>query len=511
MFNPKFLLKSKFNIKKAHIYEKAYHKILELNLFDETFYKNNYSEYEGDALQHYLFEGYKKNYDPSLNFNTYLYLKNYPDVQKASINPLVHYALYGIKENRTTFHSNFYMKEYILNTNLLYLNNYEFENKPLVSIIVLNKNGLKHLKRLFEDFSKKTNYPNFEVILVDNDSEDESVDYVKSLNLDFPITIIENDENLSFSKANNEACKIANGEYVLFLNNDMETTYGWLNEMMGTMINNENVGAVGAKLIFPANVNNHLFKIQHSGDILSFHKKKSSIYAYHQNEFVKPFDNEVNTLKKVISVTAAALLMKKSIFDEIDGFDEGYIYGYEDVDLALKLNKAGYDIWYCHSAVLFHHESSTRKVSENFENNSSRLNSKWWNYLNKNIYLDKINNNKFFCEQPLKFLFIVDDINDIYSSVSKLAKKFMDKSYVVGLAVNSEDIIIDGSVDIIVSFTDKLDENVDIRENTIKILFLEDDTKINNDFYDIIINNDVDNLINILKEFILSKYCENTS
>ena len=81
-------------------------------------------------------------------------------------------------------------------TNLAFLTNYEFDTEPLVSIIILTRNGLGHLKRLFKDFDKKTNYSNYEIIVVDNASTDESVSYLKSL--DLPVRIIENDENVSF-------------------------------------------------------------------------------------------------------------------------------------------------------------------------------------------------------------------------------------------------------------------------------------------------------------------------
>lgn len=96
------------------------------------------------------------------------------------------------------------------------------------------------------------------------------MEYLKSLDLN--IKIIENEENVSFAKGNNDAIKNANGEYVLLLNNDIEPTYGWLNELMGTIIYNDNVASVGAKLIYPFFYDlqyiNRSFSIQHAGDIL---------------------------------------------------------------------------------------------------------------------------------------------------------------------------------------------------------------------------------------------------
>ena len=189
------------------------------------------------------------------------------------------------------------------------------------------------------DFDKKTNYSNYEIIVVDNASKDNSVNYLKSL--DLSITLIENDVNESFSKGNNDAVKIANGDYLLFLNNDIEPTYGWLNEMMGCMLKNENIFCVGAKLIFPLfkdfNTQEKSFTIQHAG--VKFREVITNyIYGpYHENIFyLDIFSDEVNTVKEVIANTAACLLVSKAIFNDLNGFDENYFYGYEDIDLAIK-------------------------------------------------------------------------------------------------------------------------------------------------------------------------------
>ncbi|OWT33399.1 hypothetical protein BGI41_02580 [Methanobrevibacter sp. 87.7] len=520
--------KSKFNAKKALKYSKAYDKIIDLGLFDEEFYKTHYSNYySANPLEHYLFYGYKKGFDPCLNFNTFKYLNNYPDVKKSGLNPLVHYVLYGINENREIFPSQYLIKERILDTNKLYLNNHNFTNEPLVSIIVLNRNGVNHLKTLFKDFSKKTNYSNFELIFIDNDSSDNSVNYIKSLDLDFPVKIIENSENLSFSEANNIGVDNANGEFVLLLNNDIEPSFGWLNEMVATILSNDNIAAVGAKLLFPYYDNidssNKSFKIQHSGDIFSFNKYLK-VYAYNNNLLSNPFDFNVNTSKKVVSVTAAAILIRKSIYTELGGLDEGYIYGYEDVDFSLKLNKSGYDVVYCSSALLFHHESSTRTTNKNFKNNSDRLINKWYNYLNRNIFLDKLNKDKFFSNEPLKFLFLTNKLNKF---ILDLSKKLENEGFIVELSSNSKEIYSDSLTDVIISFDTNINiEDIDLRENTIKILCLEDIVSmVDLDLYDLIFLNDLDNynsfnnsskvyyldsdynnIINRLKDFILEKY-----
>ena len=230
-----FLKKSKFNLKKANYYKKMYSKIMELGLFDEKFYLSSYPHIKNsgmDPLVHYLFHGYKEGKRPIAYFDLEKYLKKFPEIEKNNLNPIIHY----IENNNEGFIMKYnpfeLMKERILSTNLSFLNNYEFDEEPLVSIIILNRNGLNHLKVLFKDFDKKTNYSNYEIIVVDNASCDQSVEYLYSLKKDLPIKIIENTENVSFSKGNNDAAKIANGKYLLLLNNDIEPTYGWLNEMI---------------------------------------------------------------------------------------------------------------------------------------------------------------------------------------------------------------------------------------------------------------------------------------
>ena len=527
-----FLVKTHFNIKEALNYKKAYNMILHSDLFDEEFYKDNFYSSDEDLLMHYLFEGYKEDFDPSLNFNTLRYYYAYPNVKKSNLNPLVHYVLWGKNENKTIFPSSILEKQNIIEENKKYLHNYEFDEEPLVSIIILNRNGRENLEILFKDFAEKTNYSNFEVILVDNASDDDSVEYVKSLDVDYPLIIMENEENLSFSKANNDAAKASNGEYVLLLNNDIEPTYGWLNEMMGIMLKNENVGSVGAKLLYPYfkedKSHKRSFRIQAAGDIFEF--DPNLIHPYNQNKLVKPFDKRVNYLKKAVSVTGAVILIKKSVYIDIGGLDESYFYCYEDVDFSLKLNKAGYDIYYCPSALLFHYESYTRKDnSENIARNRKVLFSKWYNYLNKKIFIDLIESNEFFSERKLKIIFVSEKFENKKTDdkfILNLKEEFENNNYIVKLSNKMKSY---KKFDVIISFSENLDlENINIRENAIKVLWLNNnqDCNMNLDFYDFIIisngkvfNSKIENnkifyidsnylneFLKVLKNYILEKF-----
>ena len=387
----------------------------------------------------------------------------------------------------------------ILKTNRKYLSNYTFDTEPLVSIIILNRDGLKYLKILFDDFASKTNYLNFEIIVVDNASSDNSVDYLKSLDLD--IRIIENKKNTSFSKANNDAVDIAKGEYILFLNNDIEPTFGWLNEMMGTILYNDNVGAVGAKLIYP-HINNpqkekHSFTIQHYGGIFREHVcDKFDYAARHQYKFSKNiFDDKFLNNKKCIIATAAVFLIKKDTFLKLHGFDENYWYGFEDVDLNLKLYKNGYDVVVASSALLMHYESVTRKKEK--KNNYVVLNEKWGDYLFKELLYDKLEKNYFLTDKKLKIAFIGYTFRK-YRLFKKIidAGKYIASQKYRSILINGNSLNISRDSDILVSLS--IDYNIDkinARDNLIKVLLLSDDefdynTCLN---YDIIITT-IDNL-----------------
>lgn len=385
-------------------------------------------------------------------------------------------------------------KKRILDTNKEYLSNFTFDNEPLVSIIIPNRDGLEYLKILFDDFDQKTNYSNYEIIIVDNASSDNSCDYIKSLDLN--ITLIENKENVSFSKANNDAVDICNGEYILFLNNDIEPTYGWLNEMMGSIIYNENVGAVGAKLIYPhikdPNKERFSFSIQHYGGIFREHVcDKFDYAARHQYKRSKNiFDEKFLNNKKCIIATAAVLLMRKATFLKLGKFDENYWYGFEDVDLNLKLFNQGYDVIVASSALLMHYESVTRKKET--KQNYVVLNDKWGDFLFKELFFDKIDKKYFLTDKKLSFLFInpKNQNFEITKQIINASSYLNSQGYNTNLSDESK-LDIGRRTDILVSTSLDYDiRNVNGRNNLIKVFIVTDDEFSENEFenYDIIIS-----------------------
>jgi len=310
--------------------------------------------------------------------------------------------------------------ESIVNNNTSITDLHDFgSDAPLVSIIIINRNGLKHLERLFKNFRENLQYPSYEIILVDNASKDRSLAFLKSISDDFPLKIIKNQKNESFSRANNQAAEIADGTYLLLLNNDVEPTYGWLNQMMYTALRSENAGAVGAKLVYPdctksRHNKNRSFKVQHTG-----------IAFMEENGFIKPYNMSNGETFEVegddeprAAVTAAAMLIEKEKYFEVGGLDEGYLYGYEDVDFCLKLLKEGYMNIYSPKTLLFHYEFGTQEKNKKREVKTNRLRNrrlfmdKWNKWLRRELLMDKINCDLLFSEKPLKVAFVVTETGE---------------------------------------------------------------------------------------------------
>lgn len=480
-------------IKHALVNIKGYGVIKRNNLFDEDFYlRNNDTIQLADTnpILHYIYHGFKEGKDPNPNFDNDGYLRTYPDVRKLQLNPLIHFSLYGMHEERivpilkdqTEFEQHIPLTEDQINEkideianknrDLIKLHNFD-DDSPLVSIIILNRNGIKHLERLFENFVENIQYPSYEVIVVDNASKDNSLKFLDKLSSKLHLKIIKNIENKSFSKANNQALQIADGDFILLLNNDVEPTYGWLNIMMQTAITSENIGAVGAKLIYPdcsiSNFNyNKSFKIQHAG-----------IAFKNQNGFIRPYNityndllwNESNSQVLKAAVTAATLLVKKDKYLEVGGLEEGYDYGYEDVDFCLKLLEKGYENIYCPTALLFHYEFGTQELDEKFEvrtrrsKNMELFKGKWNSWLQRKLFTDKLNSRLIFSESPLKVAFVVTEkdentsTND-YFIANELGKRIKKIGWKISyLQLNEKDnpYELEDDIDVLISLSELYD------------------------------------------------------
>ena len=294
------------------------------------------------------------------------------------------------------------------------------KEQPLVSILIISRNGLEHLKRLFKAIHENTHYKNFEIIVVDNASKDKSIDFLEANKYQFKLQLIKNRKNESFSYANNQAVELAKGPYLLLLNNDIEPLKGWLSHLVLTMQTGKDAGAVAPQLIFPYNKNDiHSTKVQHRGINFKHENVK-------EGDFFKPYNMGVgeepvikNTQLNIsprVCLSAACMLVKKTTYLDVAGLDEEYVYGYEDVDFSLKLQVKGFTNYYCQNAILFHHESSTQKldsisvVNDRREKNAALLHLKWYNYIKKHYYIEKIaGSTPLFSEKNLTVAIAVTD------------------------------------------------------------------------------------------------------
>lgn len=226
---------------------------------------------------------------------------------------------------------------------------------PLVSIIIPTRDRLDLLSCCIESLRKNTNYANYELIVVDNGSvEPEALNYLNELMRSEDVVVIRDDGDFNFSRLNNIAARRAKGEFLLLLNNDIEVTSAeWLSIMVA-LANQEGVGCVGAKLLYPNG------KIQHGGLVLGVGGVAAHVLRGRDcNDPV--YFNWLNITHEVSAVTGACLLVSRDTYFTVGGLDEENLaVAFNDVDFCLKVMSSGYRNIYAARAVLTHHESVSR-------------------------------------------------------------------------------------------------------------------------------------------------------
>ena len=238
---------------------------------------------------------------------------------------------------------------------------YPVQGKPLVSVIIPNKDEKETLHTCLEMLEKNTGYQNFEIIIVENNSTtDEIFRYYKELSGNRKIHLLRWGKEFNYSAINNFAVAHAKGEYLLFLNNDVKSINpDWLEEMLGVCQRPE-VGGVGAKLIYPDNT------IQHAGCVIGMGGIAGHMFVDMPADRTG-YLHKASLLQDMSAVTAACLLMKKEVFEQAGGFTEELAVAFNDVDLCLKVRKNGYLIVYDPYAKLYHMESKTRGAEDSKE------------------------------------------------------------------------------------------------------------------------------------------------
>jgi glycosyltransferase involved in cell wall biosynthesis len=232
---------------------------------------------------------------------------------------------------------------------------------PLVSLIIPTRNAVTFVRQALRSILDKTDYPNFEVIVVDNNSDEpETIAFLAELTAgsDPRIRVLGYGAPFNYSAINNFAVREAHGDVVGLLNNDIEVINGdWLSEMVSQAVR-PGIGAVGAMLYYPLNT------VQHAGVILGL----GGVAGHPFKEFPRGDHGQKNRLRLVqnySAVTAASMVIRKDRFLEVGGFNEKDLpIAFNDVDLCCKLIAAGYrNLWTPH-AEFYHHESATRGVED---------------------------------------------------------------------------------------------------------------------------------------------------
>lgn len=226
---------------------------------------------------------------------------------------------------------------------------------PLVSLIVPTRNGLKLISQCINSICTKTLYPRYEILVIDNGSDDpETLSYFRLLADNSRIRIIRDDRQFNYSALNNAAVREARGEIIGLLNNDIEViTPEWLGEMVSLALQ-PGVGAVGAKLLYPDDT------IQHAGVVLGIGGVAGHIHKFAPGTFTG-YMNWAGVIRSYSAVTAACLIIRKSIYLEVGGLNEQDLaIAYNDIDFCIRVRNAGYRNVWTPYAELYHHESATR-------------------------------------------------------------------------------------------------------------------------------------------------------
>ncbi|MDO4477819.1 MAG: glycosyltransferase [Lachnospiraceae bacterium] len=275
---------------------------------------------------------------------------------------------------------------------------YAVPDRPLISVIIPNKDHAAALKACVSSL-QKADYDELEIIIVENNStEAETFALYEDLKADPRVRIVTYEGGFNYSAINNLGVSQARGEYLLFLNNDVRGDIGtdWITEMLG-MCRRPDTGAVGAKLYYPNDT------IQHAGCVIGIGGVAGAMFvglARSRSGYM----HKASIIQNLSAVTAACMMVKTAVFREVGGFEEKLAVAFNDMDLCLKIGRAGYRIVYDPYAELYHDESLSRGPEDSeekvrrFQEEIEYMRTEWIDILkngdpnyNKNLSLKKWN------------------------------------------------------------------------------------------------------------------------
>ena len=275
---------------------------------------------------------------------------------------------------------------------------YALEGQPLVSIIIPNKDEKDTLKKCIESIQKKSTYRNFEIIIVENNSKTvEIFDYYKEIDGRNGVHVVYWDREFNYSAINNFGASYAKGDYLICLNNDMEIiSADWIGELLGHC-QRAGTGIVGARLYYPDDT------IQHAGIIVGIGGIAGSVFVGQKRTHTGYMHREA-LQQDLSAVTAACMMVRRSLFEQLGGFTEQLAVAFNDVDFCLRAREMGYLVVYDPYVELYHYESKTRGAEDTqekvrrFQTEIEYMRTRWISvlkngdpYYNRNLSLKKWN------------------------------------------------------------------------------------------------------------------------
>ena len=240
-----------------------------------------------------------------------------------------------------------------------YRSHVKIEGEPMISIIIPNKDHMEDLELCVSSIEERSTWKNYEILVVENNSEKkETFGYYEELQNRYDnVRVLTWKKEFNYSSINNFAVKEARGQYLLFLNNDVEViTPSWMEEML-QICQQEGVGAVGAKLYYPDDT------IQHAGVVMGLGGIAGHIMCKAPREEIGYMGRMV-CVQEISAVTAACMMVKTSVFKKAGGFDEELRVAFNDIDLCMQIRHIGEKIVFTPYAELYHYESKSRGLED---------------------------------------------------------------------------------------------------------------------------------------------------
>jgi len=264
---------------------------------------------------------------------------------------------------------------------------YQIPEPPLVSLIIPTHNQCEMLSTCVRGILESTAYKNIEILIVDNRSDEpETLRYLEQISAHPRVRVIRDEGEFNFARINNDAVLRASGTILGFVNNDIQVMHPeWLHEMVSHVIR-PNIGAVGARLLYPNGT------VQHAGVILGIGGVADHMMKHISAQSLGYFCRAILP-QNLSAVTAACMLVKRDAFERVGGFDQDHFaVAYNDIDFCLRLRSAGYLITYTPYAELLHHESISRGYEDTpekqarFQREYEAMRARWGGLLSRDPY-----------------------------------------------------------------------------------------------------------------------------